>query len=277
MSVSPEGVITVAPQEGNWTPSSAIFEVKPLGYYGYAGPQFTSERPLGYDAPICWIPHVVDNSTGSQLWVTSDRWGPLRGQMLNLSFGRCSIMLVLREVVEGGAQGGVVLMKPRFLSGAMRGTFRKQDGQLYVVGSTGWQTSAVRDGSFQRVRYTGKNINLPVQLKVQPSGIQLTFSDPLEKATAEDPGSYGIEQWNYRYTKEYGSKEYSVSSPDDVGHDPVEVKSTKLLADGRTVFLEIQNLQPVMQMQIQYNVNAADGKTVRGEIFNTINRLAVKN
>ncbi|MEO6181631.1 MAG: DUF6797 domain-containing protein [Verrucomicrobiota bacterium] len=273
MSVSPEGVITVAPQQGTWTPSSAICEVKPSGYYGFGGPHITPERQLGYDAPLCWIPHVMDNSTGSQLWVTSDQWGPLKGQMLNLSFGRCSVMLVLREVLEGCAQGGVVQMKPRFLSGAMRGTFRKQDGQLYVVGSTGWQTSAVRDGSFQRVRYTGKNINLPVQLKVQQNGIQLTFSDLLEKETAEDPGSYGIEQWNYRYTKEYGSKEYSVSSPEEVGHDPVDVKSVKLLADGRTVFLEIPNLQPVMQMQIQYNVNNADGKTVRGEIFNTINRL----
>ncbi len=276
MSVSPEGVITVAPQEGNWTPTSAIFEVKPSGFYGFGGPQITSARPLGYDAPLCWIPHIMDNSTGSQLWVTSDKWGPLAGQMLNLSFGRCSMMLVLREVVDGCAQGGVVQMKPRFLSGAMRGTFRKQDGQLYVVGSTGWQTSAIRDGSFQRVRYTGKNVNLPLQLKVQQNGIRLTFSDPLEKETAEDPGSYGIEQWNYRYSKDYGSKEYSVSSPEEVGHDAMDVKSAKLLAGGRTVFLEIPNLQPVMQMQIQYNVNAADGKTIRGEIFNTINRLGAE-
>ncbi|MEO5804390.1 MAG: hypothetical protein ABIR24_12760 [Verrucomicrobiota bacterium] len=273
MSVSPEGIITVAPQEGHWTPTSAICEVKPSGYYGFGGPQITSERPLGYDTPLCWIPRIMDNSTGSQLWVTSEKWGPLTAQMLNLSYGRCTMMLVLREVVNGCAQGGVVQMKPRFLSGAMRGTFRKQDGQLYVVGSMGWSTSATRDGSFQRVRYTGKDINLPMQLKVRQNGIQLTFSDALEKETAEDPGSYGIEQWNYRYSKEYGSKEYSVHSPEEVGHDPMDVESAKLLADGRTVFLEIPNLQPVMQMQIQYNVNAADGKTIRGEIFNTINQL----
>lgn len=273
MSVGPGDVITVAPQEGTWTPSSAIFEVKPGGYYGFGGPRVTADRPLGYEAPLCWIPRLIDNSSASQVWVRGDKWGPLDGQLLNLSFGRASVMLVLRETVDGQSQGGVVPMKPRFLAGAMRGTFRPQDGQLYVVGSQGWQTSGTRDGSFQRVRYTGKNIRMPVGLKIRERGIEITFSEALESATAEDAGSYGIEQWNYRYSKEYGSKEYSVLFPDEVGHDPVEVKSARLLPDGRSVFLEIPKLQPVMQMHIQYNVNAADGKTLRGEIFNTINRL----
>ncbi len=273
LSVSPDGVITVTPQEGNWTPSSAIFEVKGGGYYGFDGPQIALGRPLGYDAPLCWIPHTVDNSTASQVWVSSDKWGPLKGQMLNLSFGRSSMMLVLREVVDGQSQGGVVVMKPRFLAGAMRGTFRRLDGQLYVVGSNGWQTSGTRDGSFQRVRYTGKNINLPVGLKVRGNGIQITFSESLDRATAEDVGSFGIEQWNYIYSKDYGSKEYSVNSPKEVGHDAVEVKSARLLPDTHSVFLEIPRLQPVMQMRIQYNVNSSQGNSLRGEIFNTINRL----
>jgi type 1 glutamine amidotransferase len=273
MGVGPNGVITVAPQEGEWTPSSSICEIVPGGFYGYGGPQITSQRPLGYDAPLCWIPRMIDNSSGSQVWVTSKQWGLLEGQMLNLSFGRCSMMLVLREVVDGQAQGGVVPLKPRFLSGAMRGAFRPQDGQLYVVGSHGWSTSASRDGCFQRVRYTGKRAYLPVGLNVAENGIRLTFSEPLERETAEDTGSYGVEQWNYRYAKEYGSKEYSVASPSEEGHDELEIQSAKLSPDRRSVFLSIAGLQPVMQMQIQYNVNAADGKAIRGDIYNTINRL----
>ncbi len=271
MSVGPKGIITVAPQEGNWTPVSSICEIKPGDFYGFGGPQISPDRPLGYDAPLCWIPRMIDNSTASQVWVTSEKWGPLKDQMLSLSFGRCSMMLVLREVVNGQPQGGVVSLKPRFLSGAMRGTFREQDGQFYVVGSLGWSTSATKEGSFQRVRYTGKKIHLPIALNILQNGIQLTFSERLDRETAEDVGSYGIEQWNYRYSREYGSKEYSVKFPDEVGHDEVEIKSARLSEDGRSVFLEIPGVRPVMQMRIQYNVNASDGKTVRGEIFNTIN------
>jgi type 1 glutamine amidotransferase len=273
IGIGPNGVITVAPQEGNWTPSSAICEIKTGGFYGFGGPQFSSERLLGYDAPLCWIPRNIDNSTGSQVWVKNEQWGPLHDHMLNLSFGRCSMQAVLREVVDGVAQGGVVPLKPHFISGAMRGAIRKQDGQLYVVGSLGWATSASREGCFQRVRYTGKNAHLPTDLHIHQNGIQITFSEPLEKETAQDPGSYGVEQWNYLYSKDYGSKEYSVTQPKEIGHDAVDIKSVKLLPDGRTVFLEILDVKPSMQMQIQYNINALDGKAVRGEIYNTINKV----
>jgi hypothetical protein len=184
------------------------------------------------------------------------------------------MLLTLRENVNGFSQGGVVPLKPRFLSGGMRGTFRKQDGQLYVVGSLGWSTSASRDGCFQRVRFTGQKVYLPTGLHIFQNGIELTFSETLEKETAEDVGSYGIEQWNYRYAQDYGSKEYSVASPNEVGHDPLDVKSARLSQDGHSVFLEISDVQPVMQMKIQFNINASDGKAMRGEIYNTINQTA---
>lgn len=274
MSVSPSGVITVSPQQGEWTPSSVIDEVKQGGWYGFGGPKTNSNRPLGYDLPLCWIPHDIDNSSGGQVWVTSDKWGPLQNQLLHLSYGKCDMMLVLREIVDGTPQGGVVVMKPSFLSGAMRGTFRKQDGQLYVVGTLGWSTSATQDGCFQRVRYTGKNVYMPNGLHAYSNGLELTFTQPIDKSTAEDAGSYSIEQWTYHYQKKYGSKDYLPDEPKKEGHETLNVTSAKLLPDGRSVFLQIDKLKPVMQMEIKFNVNAADGKVIRGEIYNTINKLA---
>jgi len=274
MAISSTGIITVSPQQGEWTPSSVICEIKTNGWYGFGGPKTTPERPLGYDQPLCWIPHDIDNSSGGQVWVTSEKWGPLKDQLLHLSYGKCEMMLTLREVVDGVAQGGVIVMKPQFLSGAMRGTFRKQDGQLYVVGSLGWSTSASKDGSFQRVRYTGKNVYLPSSLHVYSNGIELSFTDALDRTTAEDSGSYAIEQWNYHYQQKYGSNDYLTEKPDTEGHDTVNVTSARLLPDGHSVFLQIDSLKPVMQMEIKFNVNAADGKIMRGAIYNTINKLA---
>jgi hypothetical protein len=274
MSVGPHGEITVAPQEGEWTPASMICEVRQGGHYGYGGPQIAADRPLGYDVPLCYLPRWIDNSTGSQIWVSSDRLGPLSGQLLNLSFGRSSMMLILREIVDGIPQGTVVPLPGRFLSGAVRAAFRKQDGQLYVVGTRGWSSNATRDGSFQRVRFTGKKAYLPLEFHAHENGIRIRFSEPLTRETVEDTGSYGIEQWNYKYRKEYGSPEYSVHSPDVVGHDPVDVASAKLLDDGQTVFLQIPNFRPVMQMQIKYNLKARDGQNLRGEVFPTIHKLS---
>src|SRR5204863_8587164 len=130
LGASPDGkIITVAPQQGEWTPSSAIAELRPDSYFGYGGPKVTPARPFGYDSPLCWIPHSVDNSSGSQVWVPSGRWGPLAGQILHLLWGRCGLMLVLRDVVDDISQGAVVPLPGRFLSGPNRGSFNARDGQ----------------------------------------------------------------------------------------------------------------------------------------------------
>jgi len=161
----------------------------------------------------------------------------------------------------------------RFLSGAMRGAFSPHDGQLYVAGSQGWQSAATRDGSLQRVRFTGKKAHLPIALHAHANGLRIEFTEPLDRATAEDAGSYNAEQWNYEYAARYGSKEFSLTKPGVVGRDAVTIQAARLLPDGRSVFLEIPGLAPVMQMHVEWNINAADGVAVRGEVFHTIHRL----
>lgn len=271
MGIGPSNVLTVAPQEGEWTPASAIFEVRHGGYYGYGGPKITDDRPLGYDPPLCWIPRLMDNSSGGQVWVTSDRWGPLNGQMLHLSYGKCRMMLVPREVVDGQPQGGTVEFPLDFDSGICRGRFSPHDGQFYVSGLRGWASAAVQDGCLQRVRYTGSPIDMPVAVRTLKNGLALTFTRPLDRAAAERADSYAIQQWNYLYGKQYGSPEYRVSDPKAEGRDEVDVLSATLL-DERTVFLEMADVRPVMQMSVACTIAAADGTPVRQTLAYTINR-----
>jgi hypothetical protein len=247
--------------------------VKPGGHYGYGGPKVTPERPSGVDPPLTYLPRPMDNSTGGQVWVTSDRWGPLAGQLLSLSYGRCTMQLVLRDVESKIPQGGVVPLKLAFASGVMRGRFRPQDGQLYVAGTKGWVSAAVRDGCLQRVRYTGGKIRLPVGIHYERGAARITFSEPLDRETAESLESYALEQWNYKYSEKYGSEDYSVAQPGVVGHDPVEVASAKLQSDGRTVVLAIPGLKSVNQLRIRYSLKDAEGAPIRGELDGTIHRL----
>lgn len=274
LGVSPDGkIISVAPQQGEWTPSSAICEIKLNGYYGYGGPKVTPERPLGYDLPLCWIPHHVDNSGGSQVWVPPGQWGRLAGQMLHLLWGRCSLSLVLRQVTDGIPQAAIVPLPARFLSGPMRGSFHPRDGHLYIACSTGWQTSAVKDGALHRVRFTGKRVDISVGWHAQSNGLTLAFAQPLDRSAAEDLGSYALHQWNYKYAPQYGSKEWSVTQPENEGREELTLKSALVTPDGKSVFLEIPGLRPVMQMEIKYSLNAADGEPCRGQLWLTLNRL----
>ena len=255
MGASPDGrVITVAPQQGTWTPTSEIAEIRPGGWYGFGGPKVDHNPPLGRDWPLCWIPHTVDNSSGSQAWIPSGQWGELSGQMMHLLWGRCGMMLVLRDTHGAVAQGAVVPLPVKFLSGPNRATFRAQDSSLYIAGSTGWQTSAVKDGAVQRVRRTGKPLRIPVAWKQDGASLEFTFAEKLDPAVAADAGSFGVRRWNYRYTQDYGSKEWSVVDPKKEGRDEVEVKSAALLPDGKTVRLTLADARPAMQYELRYDV-----------------------
>ena len=276
MGLGPGNVVSAAPQEGDWTPASAIFIAKPGAHFGGGGPRITSERPLGFDPPAVWIPRRVDNSSGGQCWVTSEKWGPLSGHMLHFSFGQCSAMLGIRGGVApqlpaesrsdsattaattSALPTGLVEFPFRFDSGAMRGRFSPHDGQLYVTGLRGWTTSAVTDGCLQRVRFTGQPVDMPVSMQSYSNGITLSFTEPLDKDAAENPGNYHVEQWNYSYSKNYGSPEYRVSDPKQEGRDEVRVRSATLI-DDRTVFLEMKDVKPVNVMAVSCVLNSRLG------------------
>ncbi len=86
-------------------------------YFGYGGPR-GGQAP---DLPLVYLPRGLDNSSGGQVYVDSDRWGPLQGLMVHTSFGANSHFLLLRDEVDGQAQGAAVPLVGEFLSGSHRG------------------------------------------------------------------------------------------------------------------------------------------------------------
>ncbi len=291
MGVGPNGELTTGENEGTWTPRCRINWVKEGGFYGVVDLAQKTPLPTDYDRPLCWLPKDVDNSGGGQVWVTSDKWGPLKGELLHTAYGTCSLYLVLKEQVNGLMQGGVVKLPLNFESGIMRARFSPKDGQLYLVGMKGWQTSAGKNGCFQRVRYTGKPLNLPRQLHAVKGGLVIEFSEALDKELATDMENYSLAQWNYVWSASYGSPEISAKAgntlqPGDKGgtewtkdqmmikqHDTLTIKAVKLSADGKMVFLEVPELQPAMQVHLRYNLETAAGAALRQEIFHTIHQL----
>jgi glucose/arabinose dehydrogenase len=272
LAISPEDEIIYTDNEGNWVPTSVLHRIRRDGFYGFKPSAHRPEVPEQFEPPITWIPHAVDNSPGSPIWVASDQWGPLKGKVLLTSYGKGTLSLALSETVDGRVQGGFLNLPLQFQSGIMRGRFHS-DGHLYLCGMRSWQSAGIRFGAFHRVRYTGRPLHLPLELNVKPHGIQLRFSDELNAEEATDVENYSIEQWNYRWIERYGSPLYSVKNPDREGPDPVEIRSVRLSPDRKMVFLEIPELQPVMQMRIAYILEAADGTEMRHQIYNTIHKL----
>ncbi|MAE63633.1 MAG: hypothetical protein CMJ18_05125 [Phycisphaeraceae bacterium] len=287
IGVGPNGQVTCGDNEGTWVPHCKLHWLSEGSFQGVIDVAHATEKPKDYNKPLCWFPMGVDNSGGGQVWVTSGEWGPFQGDLLHLSYGKSSIYKVMKEEVDGQIQGGVFRIPVKLASSAMRARFNPRDGQLWVCGLKGWQTNAAQLAGFQRVRRTTHAVRTPHKLRVTERGVYLTFTCALDPELANDTESYAVKHWNYVWGPQYGSPEVSADQPDPEilekalkkelhsykKHDTLEVKSATLQLDGRTVFLHLPGIKPVMQMHIKCDLESKDGEEVRFDIWNTINKL----
>jgi len=273
MGVGPKGEVTCGDNQGTWVPACYVHMAKQGEFIGVTDLAHLPTKPTAHSNHICYLPMDVDNSGGAQVWVTSKQWGPFENRLLHLSYGQATANLILSEQVGDTLQGGAVKLPLKFETGVMRARFHPTDGQLYLTGLRGWQTKGGKDGAFYRVRYTGKPVTLQTSLRVTDKGIHLGFTNPVDAAAAADLQNYSIQQYNYRWTEAYGSPDFKPSNPEEKGRDDVEIKSVKLSADAKTVFLEVPGLKPVDQVRIKMNLKAADGADIPKEVVHTINAI----
>jgi len=266
--LNPDGTFFVTDQEGFWTPKNRINLVEKGGFYGnmfgFTDLKDTSDSAM--EQPLCWITNTFDRSPAELLWVTSEKWGALKGSLLNISYGHGKIYVVPHEKVNGQAQGGMcALPLPTFATGIMRGRFHPTDGQLYTCGMFAWAGNQSAPGGFYRVRYTGKPPDLPVGLKAKTGGVELTFTDALDAKAAADPKNYEVRVWSLKRSQNYGSKH--------IDEKPLLVAKATVSADGKTVRLEMTDLAPTWGMEISYRLKGADGRAIAGVIHNTIHAM----
>lgn len=272
IGVREDGLVTTSDNEGTWVPATPINWIPGPGQFcGVSNNLVSAELAGTWVPPLCWLAKSYDNSGGGQIWVTSDRWGPYQGELLHESYGQSSLFLMMKESIGGGRmQGGVVKFPLKFTSSVMRAKFNKQDGQLYICGLSEWQSNAGKITGFDRVRYTGKPVYSVRGLKVVKGGVELTFTQPLDRAMATDAQNVSGKRWNYERAEHYGSPEFSVQNPTKRGRDNLDITATKLSPDGKTLTVEIADFKPVMEETIKFNLKAADGTPIAQEIMHTV-------
>ncbi len=267
--INPDGTFIVTDQEGYWNPMNRINWVKEGGFYGnmygYGVPADSSDAAM--EEPLVWVDKAYDRSPAELLWVDSDAWGPLNGSLLSLSYGYGKVYVVPHEEVGGQMQGGIVeLPIPPFATGVMRGRFHPGDGQLYACGLSAWATNQVlQEGGLYRVRYSGKEADLPVGLHVVEDGLRLTFSDPLDPGAATQPNNFQVKTWALKRTRNYGSDRYDLKS--------LGIASSTLAPDNKTLHLVIPEIEPEWIMEVGYRLRSATGKEVEGTLQLSIHQL----
>ena len=266
--VNGDGSFYVTDQEGHWTPKNRINRVVPGGFYGnmFGYHERTSNKDEDMEQPLCWLTNSFDRSPAELLRVQGARWGLPENSLLQLSYGMGRAYLVLEDELDGVHQGGMVALPiPNFATGVMRGRFHEGSGQLYCCGLYGWSGARTRPGGFYRVRYVGGALAMPTGMRVIPAGLELAFGVDLDSELASEVDSYSIKTWSLKRSRNYGSQHYDEKE--------LVVQKATLQPDGRTVRLEIQDLEPTMGMEVACDLETVDGAVLRAKIHGTIHKL----
>ena len=269
--VDPDGVIWTSDQEGHWMPANRINRVVPGGFYGnnWSG---TGTPRDSHDAPLCWIHPTVDRSPSAQLRVPDGMWGDLSGALLGMSYGTGEVYRILEDEVNGMHQGGIVPLPIQIPTGAMRGRFNPRDGHLYLCGLFGWSSDQTEPGGFYRVRRSETTYPMPMHVRAVGDGLVIKFNAPVA-VDALDPDQFDIEAWNYRWSQNYGSPRLELETGEE-GVTELEVEEVTASDDGRTVHVRIADMQPAMQMHVEYTMPFENGVEVDSYIHLTVHALA---
>jgi hypothetical protein len=251
------GEVFYTDNQGVWNGSSSLKWLKPGSFQGNpegnkfhkmaglpkppeptSGSRIETERKRFPELmpPAVVFPHgkVGQSPTGIACDTTGGKFGPWKNQLYVGEQTHSEIQRVALEQVNGIYQGAVF----KFLSGFEAGLVpvRLDDSGVLFVGGTnrGWASSGSKPFTFERVRWTGKTPFEMFDMKAAPDGFTVTFTEPVDPATAVDPGSYRMSAWTYIYQSDYGSPEVDQAEP--------KVTAATVSSDGKSVRLKIDGL-----------------------------------
>ncbi len=114
---------------------------------------------------------------------------------------------------------------------------------------------------------------MPSGFAIRSEGIEIEFPQPLDEEQLAAAANWDVQQWNYQWTKKYGSDHYKVTNPNEIGHDVIPIQAVEVSQNRRKVLLVVDDLKPVMQMQVTGTVKSTDGEIIPIQIFNTIHKV----
>ncbi len=175
------------------------------------------------------------SASGVDCDLSGGKFGPFAKQLFVGDQTHSTVMRVFLEKVEGKYQGALFPFRAGFGSGNVPVRFGP-DGSLAVGGtSRGWGSRGTKPFALERVVWTGKVPFEVHEMRAKNDGFELTFTKPIDPATARDPKSYRMETYTYIFQASYGSPVVDATTP---SIDRVEVG-----ADGKSVRLHLSKLE----------------------------------
>jgi cytochrome c2 len=264
------GLVTSSDQEGQYIPSTPLHIVKDHQFYGFLSDKLPKEKyPAPIAEPLTWMPHAVNSSAMSQVWLFDAKMGTLNDQMVQICFNKPELLRVILNERGKRPQASVVSITDEFDFPPLNGSVNPADGQLYLAGFQviGWGNTLDTLAGLCRVRHTGAPSLLPREIVPMDKGVLLRFDVALDPKKASDPASYSLGTWGYKRAHTYGSAQYKADG--STGIDWLTPSSAYVSQDGKAVFVGVPGIKPVMQMRIGWSINSADGAAMAQNAYTT--------
>jgi hypothetical protein len=257
-----------------WVPQSPFASLLKTSYPQgmlYDGQQGKARQP-GYPPhtpPCIWFPYGrMGQSASEPVWdTTGGKFGPFAGQCFVGDQTRANVMRVCLEKINGRYQGACFPFRSGFQCGINRLCFGP-DGSLYA-GQTnrGWGSLGGKPYGLQRLVYTGVVPFEVHSMKLTKEGFDLTFTKPLDPATAGKPADYALQSFTYSYHSTYGSPE--------VDHRAEEVRAVRVSGDRRKVSLAVRGLRKgrVYELRLRGIRSAGGDPVLHPEAYYTLNEI----
>ncbi len=270
------GLVTSSDQEGQYIPSTPLHIVRDGQFYGYLDDQLHGREkyPAPIAEPLTWMPHAVNASAISQVWLFGAKMGALNDAFVHIGFNRPELFKIMLNERGSKPQAAVVSITTGFEYPPLNGSVNPNDGQLYIAGFqvAGWGNSLDALSGLGRVRYTGARVTLPREVVPMDKGVLLRFDEKLDSKTALNPDNYSLASWHYIRTYKYGSAQYKADG--QPGIDWHAASSAYLSKDGRSVFIGVPQIKPVMQLRLGWSLATADGLKFENNAYTTPYELA---
>lgn len=254
---SETGMITSSDQQGHWKPATPIYRIERGKYFGFQPAQFKEKavHPATIDHPELWIPHFINQSGATQVWMNGPvNMGALNGDLIHIGYNRPELFKIyLSETRE---QGAVFPLLSGFPAGLLKGRINPNDGRLYVSGFEVWGTSGTAISGLYRIRPTSQPCLIPRRVEATKRGILLGFDEELDPALTAEIGRYSADRWNYTQTHNYGSGNFMLDG--EPGQESIPVASAMLSKDKQSLFLGIPDMQPSHSLRLTYRLPLPD-------------------
>jgi hypothetical protein len=297
INFSPDGDLFYCDNQGEWVATCKLVEVRRGEYYGHpAGLRWVKQSPFAsslkesypsgmmYDGqkgqngvsgmppvtpPAVWFPYGrMGQSASEPRWdTTGGKFGPFAGQCFVGDQTKANVMRVDLQKIHGRFQGACFPFRSGFQCGINRLVFGP-DGSLYA-GQTnrGWGSLGGKPYGLQRLVWTGK---VPFEihtLRLTKAGFDLTFTKPLDAATAGKLTAYSLQSFTHYYWGTYGSPE--------VDRKPEKVQAVTVSPDRKKVSLAVTGFRPgrVYELHLEGVKSAAGDAVLHPEAYYTLNEL----